>query len=458
MPHSPEWKPETERPVLSRRDWMRLASAGITAGSMSGWLSQLAAQTATDTSRCRSVILLWMSGGPSQIDTFDVKPDHRNGGPLKPIDTSVPGMHISETMPRLSQMMQHVVPIRSMSTQEGDHSRATYHLRTGYRPQGPVHYPTLGSLLSNELGSETSPLPNFVSISPFRNFSPAAYGPGFLGPQRSPLVVGERGQAIVGDEQATYDESLKVENLNLPDNVTPLQTDRRLAMLADFDTDFRMTHPGVPAGSHESAYLQAVRMMRSKAVRAFDLHEEDAALRDAYGRNQFGQGCLLARRLVEHGVPFVEVSLNGVTNNQNFGWDTHTNNFESVKQLTSVLDPAWATLLEDLHLRGLLDSTLVVWMGEFGRTPRINGSAGRDHWAVSWTTVLCGGGVRGGQFFGETTEDGMAVKDRPVSAADLMATIFRCVGVDPMKQNMSNVGRPIRLADPEAKAITEILA
>jgi uncharacterized protein (DUF1501 family) len=199
-------------------------------------------------------------------------------------------------------------------------------------------------------------------------------------------------------------------------------------------------------------------MMRSRAVKAFDLEEEDDTLREAYGKNQFGQGCLLARRLIERGVPFVEVSLSGVQGNQSFGWNTHSNNFDAVKTLTSALDPGWATLLDDLRLRGLLDSTLVVWMGAFGRTPRINGRSGRDHWAESWTTAMCGGGVKGGQFFGETTPDGMKVKDRPVSAADLLATICHAVGVDPMSQNMSNVGRPIRIADPEANPIMEILA
>ncbi len=446
------------RSSVSRRDWMRMAAAGIAGSSMSGWLESLAADTVAHESRRRSVILLWMTGGPTQIDTFDVKPDHVNGGPLKPISTSVPGMQICETLPKLSQMMEHVVPVRSMSTKEGDHSRGTYHLRTGYLPQGPVHYPTLGSVLSNELGVEDSRLPNFVSISPFRNFNPAAYGPGFLGPRSSPLVVGEGGRVNIPDTNASYEQSLQVRNLNQADDVTLSQADRRLAMLNDFDSGFRKSHPGTPTASHESAYAQAVRMMRSRAVKAFDLDQEDDTLREAYGKNQFGQGCLLARRLIERGVPFVEVSLNGVQGSQSFGWDTHSDNFEAIKTLTSVLDPAWATLLDDLNLRGLLDSTLVVWMGEFGRTPRINGRSGRDHWAESWTTVLSGGGVKGGQFFGETTPDGMKVKDRPVSAADLLATICHAVGVDPMGQNMSNVGRPIRIADPEAKPIMEILA
>lgn len=444
--------------AFNRRDWMRMAAVGLAGSSMSGWLEELAADTVAHKSRRRSVILLWMSGGPTQLDTFDVKPDHVNGGPLKPISTSVPGMQICETLPKLSQMMEYLVPIRSMSTKEGDHSRGTYHLRTGYRPQGPVHYPTMGSLLSHQLGVENSRLPNFVSISPFRRFSPAAYGPGFLGPRNSPLIVGEGGRVLLQDENATYEQSLKVRNLEQAAEVTLGQADRRLAMLNEFDSGFRKSHPGTPTGSHHSAYEQAVRMMRSRAVEAFDLDQEEDSLREAYGKNQFGQGCLLARRLVERGVPFVEVSLNGVQGSQSFGWDTHSDNFEAVKSLTSVLDPGWATLLNDLNLRGLLDSTLVVWMGEFGRTPRINGSSGRDHWAESWTTVLSGGGVQGGQFFGETTPDGMKVKDRPVAAADLLATICHAVGVDPMTQNMSNVGRPIRIADPDAKPIMEILA
>ncbi len=442
---------------FNRREWLRLLAAGVSTTSMSGWIEALATETTKQPNRQRACILLWMSGGPSQLDTFDLKPGHENGGPFKAIETSVPGMRTSEWLPKLAGQMHHMVPVRSMSTKEGDHSRATYHLRTGYRPQGPIHYPTLGSLLSNELGSDQSELPNFVSIAPFRNFSPAAYGPGFLGPKRSPLVVGESRRVRMPDENAGDEQSLRVRDLNQPETVSQRRADKRLAELADFDAEFRASHPSVPTSSHESAYRQATRMMRSQAAGAFELAEEDSALRDAYGRHQFGQGCLLARRLVERGVPFVEVSLNGVDSNQNFGWDTHSNNFDGVKALSSILDPGWATLLEDLQLRGLLDSTLVVWMGEFGRTPRINGSSGRDHWATSWTTVLCGGGIKGGQYLGETTADGMRVKDRPVTAADLLATICRAVGVDPMKQNLSNVGRPIRITDPEAKPLDEIL-
>ena len=443
------------QPGLSRRAWMRLAASGLAASSSSGWMPQLAAATANNPRRQRSCILLWMTGGPSQIDTFDVKPDHPNGGEFKAIETSVPGMRVSEHLPNLARMMEHVVPIRSMQTKEGDHSRGTYYLRTGYAPQGPVHYPTLGSLVSNELGRDDSELPSFVSIGPYRNFSPAAYGPGFLGPKRSPLVVGDSNRYFTNTD-GDNGQALRVRNLEAQ-GVEPRQADMRLKLLTGRDDRFAAEHSGLTVGSHHTAYDQAVRMMRSEAVQAFELDQEDSTLRDTYGRNQFGQGCLLARRLVERGVPFVEVSLSGVQANQSFAWDSHQRNFEAVRGLCEVLDPAWATLLEDLKQRQLLESTLVVWMGEFGRTPRINRSAGRDHYPNAWTTVLCGGGVKGGEYVGETSPDGMQVKQRPVSAPDLLATICRAIGIDPMKQNMSNVGRPIRIADPEATAIEEIL-
>jgi uncharacterized protein (DUF1501 family) len=208
--------------------------------------------------------------------------------------------------------------------------------------------------------------------------------------------------------------------------------------------------------SHQTAYLRAARLMRSSAARAFNLDEEPAALRDAYGRNQFGQGCLLARRLVERGVPFVEVSIGGRLGAM--AWDAHDNNFEVVRELSPVLDAAWATLLDDLTARGLLDSTVIVWMGEFGRAPKINESSGRDHHPNAWSTVLAGGGLRCGQVIGKTSPDGMAVVERPVSVADLLATVCHAVGIDPLKQNVSNVGRPIRIADKTARPIQEALS
>jgi uncharacterized protein (DUF1501 family) len=198
--------------------------------------------------------------------------------------------------------------------------------------------------------------------------------------------------------------------------------------------------------------------MRSAAVKAFLLDEEKATLRDAYGRNLFGQGCLLARRLVEQSVPFVEVTLNAAPGTAGGDWDTHQNNFDAVKSLCGVLDPAWATLLDDLKQRGLLETTTVVWMGEFGRTPKINQNQGRDHWANAWSVVLGGGGIKGGQVVGKTSSDGMEVTERPISTPDLLATVCRALGLNPMKQNDSNVGRPIRLVEPTAQAVKEVLA
>ncbi|QDT94597.1 DUF1501 domain-containing protein [Gimesia aquarii] len=441
---------------LSRRDFMQLSALGVLGSGMSGWLQRLAAETADDPQRKRACILLWMSGGPSQCDTFDLKPEHENGGPFKPIDTDVPGIQISEHLPKLASVMKHLVPIRSMSTKEGDHTRATYLLRTGYLPSGPLSYPTMGSLLSKELGASHSELPNFVSIAPNSTLSPNAYGPGFLGPQYAPLVVGE-GTGLIQTDDQNVDTALKVKNLALPQGITRKQADSRLSILKDLENDFIATHPGIPTNSHRSAYEAAVRMMRSKAIEAFQLDQEPDTLRDAYGRNRFGQGCLLARRLIQQGVPFVEVSLNGVQGTNAFGWDTHQQNFEAVKSLSEVLDPAWGTLMTDLEQRGLLDSTLIVWMGEFGRTPKINQNTGRDHFPAAWTTVLGGGGIRGGQVIGKTSEDGMKVTDQPVAVPDLMATICKALGVDPEKQNMSNIGRPIPLADHGAKPIDQIL-
>jgi hypothetical protein len=441
---------------LTRREWLRLSAAGVLGASMSGWLENLAAIAAGSPERRGACILLWMSGGPSQMDTFDLKPGHANGGPIKEIATTVPGMKFSEHLPRLATKAKHLALIRSMSTKEGDHSLATYYLRTGYRAQGPVQYPPLGATLSKELGDERAALPNYVSIAPVTFLSPAAFTPGFLGPQYAPLIVGNQGFGF-GQPQADYDKALKVEDLQAPNEVKPEQVTSRIELLQSMQRDFVAKHPGVPALSHQSAYERAVRLMRTAAGKAFDLKDEPPMLRDRYGRNLFGQGCLLARRLVERGVPFVEVTLSNVPGVQ-VGWDTHQQNFESVKKLCEVLDPAWATLLEDLEQRGLLETTLVVWMGEFGRTPRINLQQGRDHFPNAWSTVLCGGGIKGGTVFGKTSPDGMTVTDNVVTVPNLLATVAKAVGVDPTKQNMSNVGRPIRIADAGSKPIQEVLS
>jgi hypothetical protein len=447
------WAPE-----LTRRDILKLSAAGVIGYSMSGWLEVMAQQAANDPNRRRACILLWMNGGPSQMDTFDLKPGHANGGPYREIATSVPGIRISEHLPRLARNMHDMALIRSMSTREGDHGRGTFLMRTGYLPQGPIQYPTLGSLISKELGSDENPLPNFVSIAPYRIFSPQAWGPGFLGPQYAPLLVGDMGNQFVVMQpgQNNYEQALRVQDLTPPEGVSTQQANARINLLQDMERDFVSRNPGLSPTSHQTAYDRAVRLMRTAASTAFNLEEEPSRLRDAYGRNQFGQGCLLARRLVERGVPFVEITLGGFAQN-NLGWDTHNQNFDAVQRLSDILDPGWGTLMEDLRSRGMLDSTLIVWMGEFGRTPRINPQRGRDHYPNAWTTVLAGGGIRGGQAYGRTSADGTTVEgDRPTSVPDFIATICRALGIDHTRQNISNVTRPIRIADAGSQPIEAI--
>lgn len=436
---------------LSRRDLLRYSGVGLVGCSMSGWLEALAATIDRSAKPRKACILLWMTGGPSQMDTFDLKPGTPNGGSFKEIKTAVPGIRISEHLPKLAEQADQLAIIRSMSTKEGDHGRATYMVRTGYLPQPQLKHPTLGSLISKELGTAASELPNFVSISPNRTFNSAAYGPGFLGSQYAPLMVGDTpaaGQSV--------DQQLKVEDLEPPPEVPRTAAEARIDLLGSLNKRFIGKHRDAPALGYQTAYDRAIRLVRSRAGQAFNLDDEPAAVRDAYGRNRFGQGCLLARRLIEHGVPFVEVTLSGV-DNQGLGWDTHAQNFEGVKRLSDVLDPAWAMLMKELKQRGLLESTLIVWAGEFGRTPQINGNSGRDHFPQAWSTVLAGGPIKGGQVIGRTSPDGMTVQDRPVGVPDLLATVCRALDIDPMKQNESNLGRPIRVVDPAAKAIKEVV-
>jgi hypothetical protein len=435
---------------LTRRDWLKWGAAGAASFSQSGWLGALAANAAGDPQHKRSCILLWMSGGPSQIDTFDPKPGHPNAGPFKPIQTNVPGMQISEHFSKIAKLANHLAIVRSLNSKEGDHGRATYFLRTGYVPQGPVEFPTIGSLVSKELGDLHAELPNFVSIAPYRFANGKAYASGFLGPRYAPLLVAESARFQSRQTPADIDEALRVKDLDRSPDIRGPRAEVRLRMLQQVQKEFLATHPDSAAMSYLTAYEGAARLMHSDAARSFRLEEEKAATRDAYGRNLFGQGCLLARRLVEQHVPFVEVTLDG--------WDTHNNNASTVRGLSQTVDAAMSSLMTDLKDRGLLDTTLIVWMGEFGRTPKLAGADGRDHWPNSFSAVLAGGGIRGGQVIGDTGRDGATIKDRPVSVPEFLATICEALGIDHQKQNISNVGRPIRIVAPGARAVHEALA
>lgn len=439
--------------ALSRRNWMRLGGAAIATPTISGWFGALASGAARDPARQRSCILLWMTGGPSQLDTFDLKPGHKNGGPFREISTAAPGLRISEHLPKLARQAGRLAVVRSMTGREGDHTLATEFAHTGYPTRGAIKHPAIGAVVAKEAGRVSGDLPGFVSVAPAQAFAPAAHSPGYLGPAYAPfMVAGGRPGSSEGAE--AVDRALAVENLSPGRGLASDRAEARLLLAQQMQREFGADRPGMAPGSHLAAYERAARLMSPTAARAFRLAEESDKVRDAYGRTLFGQGCLLARRLIERGVPFVEVAFGGQSGAD---WDTHVDNFESVRRLSGILDAGWSTLLEDLSDRGLIDQTLVVWGGEFGRTPKINSANGRDHFPDAWSAVLAGGGVRGGQVIGRTSPGGEAVEDRPVTAPNLLATICRSAGIDPTKQYESNTGRPIAIVDAAAKPIAGVL-
>lgn len=440
-------------PLMSRRQFVVSTAAGA---SLSGWLGRLAAEAA-DEARPKACILLWMAGGPSHIDTFDLKPDAPANirGEFKAIDTAVPGVRISEHFPKFAKLMKHAAILRSMCTQESDHKLATYHLHTSYQNRGgAVAFPSFGAIVAKELGKRDVPLPNFVTIGRGQQ---EALSAGFLGPNYQPLGVTD-----------------PVRGLDFIEPVGPRQEfGRQVELLQQLEKPFQEAYRSEAGDAHRSAIERAVRLMNSKQKQAFDLSQESDAVRAAYGRpakapaprkpgektagaeaGSFGQGCLMARRLVETGVPFVEVVMgDGV------GWDTHRDNFPRTRALSLECDTAMAALVEDLQTRGLLDTTLVVWMGEFGRSPQCGGG-GRNHWARAWSTVLIGGGIKGGQVVGKTDRDAAAVTDRPITAPDFLATICTILGIDYKRKNHPpGVERPIPIVDTSKgiKVVTEVV-
>jgi uncharacterized protein (DUF1501 family) len=416
---------------INRRDLLKLSGMGLLGTSLSGWLSVLASRAAETRQRHKSCVLLWMDGGPSHKDTFDLRPGTDQGGPFHAIQTATPGIQISEHFPQFARLTQHAAIIRSMSTAEGAHGRAKYNMHTGYREGvGGLVYPSIGSIVAKEIGSQESALPNYVSIGN------RSYGSGFLGAHFQPLAVN--------------DPARGVENLRA--GVAAGQFDNRINLLEELEQGFNRTHPSALNTAHQTTVRRAVTLMRDQGIRAFDIAQEPAASRSAYGSSKFGEGCLMARRLIEAGVSFVEVTLGG--------WDTHQNNFERVRQLSGQVDPAMSTLVRDLRERGLLDSTLVIWMGEFGRTPRINQRGpqpGRDHYPRAWSSVMIGGGIKGAQVIGRTDAEAATVVERPVNTLDFMATVCRILGIDHEKQNHAPNGRPVRIVDRGANPITQIL-
>jgi hypothetical protein len=438
---------------FDRRELLKACGLGVLGYSASGWLPLLAnqaAQAAQPRTPRRHCVLLWMTGGPSQTDTFDMKPGHSNGGEFSEIATRAPGLRFSEHLPKLADQSDKLAVVRSLSTKEGDHGRGTYLMRTGQQPRGPVRYPTIGSSLSKQLvgqrvDSDEQSL-NYVSIAPYRAFNQAAFSPGFLGPKHAALTVGATDNIPANPQDDADYADLRVDDLESPGDITREQRASRVRIWRGLQDRFLKSHATASAVAHDTVFRRALRLMDSNIARAFDLSEEPEVIRQAYGTGRFGQGCLMARRLIERGVPFVEVSL-GEFAGGSFGWDTHQDNFAAVRSLSTQLDNGWGTLMQELDERGLLESTTFLWMGEFGRTPKINDNAGRDHFPAAWSCVLGGGGIQGGQAFGKTGPDGMEVVEGKVDVGDVLATLCEALSIDPDTENISDQLRPIKIAE-----------
>jgi hypothetical protein len=405
-------------------------AVGAAGAGLLGWKDAMALHADELRQRGMACILLFMRGGPSQLETFDPKPGTDHGGPTKAISTAISGIQIAEGWTHVADTMKDITLIRSVTNREGEHARATYQLHTGYIPSGTVKYPSIGSIVASEIGTPDSDLPHFVSIGN----KLATIGSGFLGMSVAPFVVGnpEQMPTNVG-----------------PKGVSNQRFGRRLDLLKDLEQDFADSGGKTRVEEHQGLYGSASQMVLSPRLKAFDVSQEKSEIRDRYGRTPFGQGCLLARRLVESGVTFVEVELNG--------WDTHQDNFERVKKLSESADPAFAALIMDLKERGMLEKTLVIWMGEFGRTPKINPRTGRDHFPQAFNVALAGGGIKGGQVIGVTSPEAMSVKERPVSVPDLFCSFYQALKINPRKENMSTLGRPIKIID-SGKPVQELFA
>jgi hypothetical protein len=366
-----------------------------------------------------------MNGGASQIDTFDMKPGRPTGGPFRPIASKVTGIQVCEYLPKMAQIADRLAIIRSMKTQSPDHPDGIYHMHTCYKMSERIPHPEIGAMIGKYAGQANPDLPSFVRMGPVGNA-----GAGYLGPKYEPFGLDRTG---------------RLPYFTSPYG-TPESEQRRGDLLRFMEEEFSKEHRAEPFASHRMGKERAYRLLKAKS--AFDISKEWPKYKDRYGDTDFGKGCMLARKLVESGIPFVEVGQDN--------YDSHADNFVCHKACMSVLDPAWSALLLDLEERGMLKDTLVVWMGEVGRTPGINNRAGRDHYINAWTIVLAGGGIKGGQLYGESDADGKFVKDKPVSEGDLFSTIYTALGVNPRVRHYVGT-RPIWATPEGSRPIRELL-
>jgi hypothetical protein len=413
------WPTPTRPPAFTRRHFLEHL-AGVSALAVPALsLTQSLRVHADELRRTRkAAILLWMGGGPSTLDLWDLKAGQPTSGPFRPIATSG-DVQICEHLPQMAKQMHHLSIIRSMSTQEADHGRGRYYMHTGYVPNPTVQHPSYGAVVAHEL----APQRDGLQLPPFVSIGGGSVGPGFLGVAWAPFVVDSNGE---------------IRHLR-----TDVQADRlaqRMQALQRIETGFSRQRRGRAAEDHAHVLDKTFGLMTSQQMEAFRVRQEPAAVQERYGRHGFGRGCLMARRLVEAGVPFVEVDLGG--------WDNHEGIFPTLENdRLPVMDQAMSALVEDLDQRRLLADTAVIWMGEFGRTPRINGNAGRDHWARAWSVLLGGAGLRGGLAVGQTSTDGTQVESEPFTSQDIMATVCHALGISLETTFTSRNGRPMTIAN-----------
>lgn len=415
---------------MNRRHFLQhMATAAATVPAMN-FLSHVQANAATLRSSQKSCILMWMGGGPPTIDIWDLKPGSKNGGEFRPIDTAAPGVQISEHMPETAKVFGDLSLVRSMSTREADHGRGRYYMQTAYVPNPTVVHPVFGSVVSYEIGRKRTALeiPSFVSIDG------GAGQAGFLGMAYSPFVVDSTGRIR-----------------NSPSEEAVRRLPARLTMLEEIEKRFMSSNRGDLPQAHRDVYRNAVNLMTSSQMAAFDadrgepslgLETESEQTKQMYGENSFGRGLLMARRLAQVGVPFIEVNMGG--------WDLHQDVFNTLRnQRLPQLDRGISGLVQDLRQRGMLDDVVLVWMGEFGRTPRINQNVGRDHWAASWSVMMGGGGLNNGQAIGATDADGLRIADGSKSylPGDIWATVAYAMGIPLNTVHTSKRGRPMKLAN-----------
>jgi hypothetical protein len=422
--------------VVSRRGFLKTlgAAAGTAAFADMTGIQALGTRALADELRQsgKRCILLWLAGGASQLETWDPKPGAVTGGPFQSIPTSIPGVRICELMPKMARRLKDTCIIRSLNTRNGDHGGASKLMMRGRPGEAGLDYPDLGSVLSKELGQADSPVPDYVSFyfaTEGRNMAPGH--PGFLGARYGSMDL--------------Y-TSMIPENIRLAGISSQEHRDR--GELRDLmSAPFERNRVGNGVDSHHQAYERVQGIMQCEKL--FDIDQESQRIRDRYGPTLFGQQALAARRLVEAGVPFVRVG--------RAWWDSHGQNFETHQEMVPELDHVMCTLLDDLQQRGLLESTLVVTLAEFGRTPTINPQLGRDHFASAWSCTLSGCGIHGGSVYGRTDETGNRVAEGEIGAAQLFATIYRALGISHRK-NYHVGSRPVPLTDPGTQPIREVLA